>query len=157
MRGQTAVSHLLPPQILARIERISLVELLQKVAIGLFQTFRDDDLRLGKQVAWGGVPGGHAMSFDAKLGAVEVPGGIVRVTVPTGVGTSTLAPAAASPTVKGMRTCRWFPFLVKKGCGATWMVMRMSPGVPLRSGRFALAADDDSLFCRPQCRPVSSP
>ena len=61
---------------------------------------------------------------------LEVPGGTWSETVPLGVGTSTLAPATASPSVTGRRTRRSLPLRAKNGCGATWTVSIRSPAVP---------------------------
>ena len=81
-------------QIAARVLGVVLVDLADRLAVGVAELLGQDDLDFGQQVA-----GRRRFSastpcpFTRSLAPLEVPGGTLNVTVPRGVGTSTLAPA----------------------------------------------------------------
>ena len=82
---------------LTGVQRIALVELAERLTIGLVHFLGQDDLRLGQQVAGAARRGATPCPLTRNFVPLDVPGGMVRATVPVGVGRSTLAPEAASP------------------------------------------------------------
>ncbi len=93
-------------QIAPRVLAVVLLDLLDRFAVGFAELLGQNNLNFGQQIAGRAVFRRNAVPFTRSLAPLEVPGGTLSVTTPFGVGTSTLAPATASPSVTGTRTCR---------------------------------------------------
>ena len=133
----------LPPQILTRIERITLVDCCKQFGPPL-RAFWQHDLHFGEQVAGRRPCAWRPHSVDAELGAAGGARRNVQGHVPVGWA-HRLGPLGRFAEGHRHADVRGFPLGGgNSGCASTWSVRRMSPAVPRRGG-LALAAEANLL------------
>ncbi len=131
--GRPFVRHMSPTQVAARVLGVMLVDLADRLAVGVAELLGQDDLDFGQQVAGRAVLRRHAVAFHAELRAAGGAGRNAQASrCRAAWARRPWRPPTASPSVTGTRTAGDCRGVGSTGAAATWMVSRMSPGVPPR-------------------------